>query len=165
MQCPEFFTQGMCPVHTKLHSSEMLQDFTCAGVWNTMLQVRPPVKHRFGCGPLQPGEESPTVRVFRHRLLQHFMLSLFCKLPVQPMTRIRDMRAAFMVRTWPLCQGLDMQGKGFTAFRLFFVQVRSSETCTTVLRCCTIAEHRIPDLSLLAHAGANHAERVAVPAE
>ena len=53
--------------------------------------------HRFGCGPLQAGEGAPTVRVFRHRLLQHFMLSLFCKLPVQPMTRIADMRAAFMV--------------------------------------------------------------------
>ena len=41
------------------------------------------------------------MRVFRHRLLQHFMLSLFCKLPVQPMTRIVDMRAAFMVRAPP----------------------------------------------------------------
>ena len=59
--------------------------------------MRPPVKHRFGCGPLQPEEAAPTVRVFKHRLLQHFMLSLFCKLPVQPMTRIRAMRAAFMV--------------------------------------------------------------------
>ena len=65
------------------------------------VQVRPPVQHRFGCGPLQHGETAPTVRVFKHRLLQHFMLSLFCKLPVQPMTRIRDMRAAFMVR--PVC--------------------------------------------------------------
>ncbi len=37
------------------------------------------------------------MRVFKHRLLQHFMLSLFCKLPVQPMTRIKDMRTAFMV--------------------------------------------------------------------
>ena len=63
-----------------------------------MWQVRPPVAHRFGCGPLQAGEAPPTARVFKHRLLQHFMLSLFCKLPVQPMTRIRDMRAAFMVR-------------------------------------------------------------------
>lgn len=61
-------------------------------------QVRPPVAHRFGCGPLKAGEAPPTARVFKHRLLQHFMLSLFCKLPVQPMTRIRDMRAAFMVR-------------------------------------------------------------------
>ncbi|CAL8466878.1 g6414 [Coccomyxa elongata] len=61
-------------------------------------KVRPPVEHRYGCGPLKPGEMPPTVRVFKHRLLQHFMLSLFCKLPVQPMTRIRDMRTAFMVR-------------------------------------------------------------------
>lgn len=65
-------------------------------------QVRPPVEHRFGCGPLEEGEATPTVRVFKHRLLQHFMLSLFCKLPVLPMTRIRDMRTAFMVRTSPV---------------------------------------------------------------
>jgi hypothetical protein len=38
--------------------------------------------------------------VFKHRLLQDFMLSLFCKLPVQPMTRIRDMRTAFMVSAY-----------------------------------------------------------------
>ena len=63
-----------------------------------LAQVRPPVVHRFGCGPLQAGEAPPGVRVFKHRLLQHFMLSLFCKLPVQPMTRIADMRAAFMAR-------------------------------------------------------------------
>lgn len=61
------------------------------------VQVRPPVVHNYGCGPLREVESPPTVRVFKHRLLQHFMLSLFCKLPVQPLTRIRDMRAAFMV--------------------------------------------------------------------
>lgn len=98
---PCILHSGRVPVHTKLHSPETLQHLTCANFLNPMLQVRPPVKHRFGCGPLQPGEELPTVRVFRHRLLQHFMLSLFCKLPVQPLTRIRDMRAAFMVRAWP----------------------------------------------------------------
>ena len=67
------------------------------GTCSACSQVRPPVVHRFGCGPLREGEAPPGVRVFKHRLLQHFMLSLFCKLPVQPMTRIADMRAAFMV--------------------------------------------------------------------
>lgn len=47
------------------------------------MQVRPPVQHHFGCGPPAPGEERAGVAVFRHRLLQHFMLSLFCKLPVR----------------------------------------------------------------------------------
>ena len=47
------------------------------------VQVRPPVQHRFGCGAPAPGEERAGVAVFRHRLLQHFMLSLFCKLPVR----------------------------------------------------------------------------------
>ncbi|DBA67043.1 TPA: hypothetical protein ACH3X2_001377 [Trebouxia sp. C0005] len=60
--------------------------------------VRPPVQHRFGCGPLQPGEQTPGVSVFRHHLLQHFMLSLFCKLPVQPQDTIAGMRAGFMAR-------------------------------------------------------------------
>ena len=112
MQRPGSFIQGLRPVHTKLNSHETLQHLMCANFLNCMLQVRPPVKHRFGCGPLQSGEDSPTVRVFRHRLLQHFMLSLFCKLPVQPMTRIRDIRAAFMVRAWPPVLGLGGAGLG-----------------------------------------------------
>ena len=80
----------------------------CKSAWLILAgaQVRPPVAHRFGCGPLAEGEAPPGVQVFRHRLLQHFMLSLFCKLPVQPMTRIVDMRAAFMVRGPPLVQDL-----------------------------------------------------------
>ena len=56
------------------------------------------MQHRFGCGPLQPGEQTPGVSVFRHHLLQHFMLSLFCKLPVQPQDTIAGMRAGFMAR-------------------------------------------------------------------
>lgn len=61
-------------------------------------QVRPPVQHKFGCGPLQPGEQPPPVSLFKHRLLQHFMLSLFCKLPVQPMDTMSGMRANFMAK-------------------------------------------------------------------
>ena len=74
--------------------------------------------HRFGCGPLKAGEAPPTARVFKHRLLQHFMLSLFCKLPVQPMTRIRDMRAAFMVRPCPQLHKLSAgQAQGLYVHR------------------------------------------------
>lgn len=60
-------------------------------------QVRPPVEHKFGCGPLPPSEERAHVKVFQHRLLQHFMLSVFCKLPVQPVTTNADLRRQFMV--------------------------------------------------------------------
>lgn len=45
--------------------------------------VRPPVIHRHGCGPMQPGEPKDVpVNIFRHPLLQDFMLTVFCKLPV-----------------------------------------------------------------------------------
>ena len=54
-------------------------------------EVLPPVQHRFGVGPLVAGEQ-PTLAVYRHRLLQQFMLSIFCKLPVRPVTRMRDLR-------------------------------------------------------------------------
>jgi hypothetical protein len=74
------------------------------------------------------------VRVFRHRLLQHFMLSLFCKLPVQPMTRIRDMRAGFMVRASPPALGLGGAGLGLATFLWIVIQFPSCilrpETCT-----------------------------------
>ena len=36
--------------------------------------------------------------MFRHRLLQHFMLSLFCKLPVQPMNTMAGLRQGFVAR-------------------------------------------------------------------
>ena len=54
-------------------------------------EVLPPVQHRFGVGPLAPGEQ-PTLAVYRHRLLQQYMLSIFCKLPVRPVTQMRDLR-------------------------------------------------------------------------
>lgn len=66
-----------------------------------LLQVRPPVEHKFGCGPLQLGEKPASVKVFRHRLLQHFMLSIFCKLPVRNMSKIADLRHSFMVSPNP----------------------------------------------------------------
>lgn len=56
------------------------------------------MQHKFGCGPLQPGEQPAPVSVFKHHLLQHFMLSLFCKLPVQPMDTMEGLRASFMAR-------------------------------------------------------------------
>lgn len=60
--------------------------------------VRPPVDHQWGCGPMiQSGFQSP-ISVFRHRLLQLFQLSIFCKLPVQPMKTLDDLKRAFMVR-------------------------------------------------------------------
>eukprot|EP00884_Botryococcus_braunii_P007566 jgi/Botrbrau1/16810/Bobra.150_2s0037.1 len=61
-------------------------------------EVRPPVEHHYGCGPLQPGENPASVKVFQHRLLQHFMLSIFCKLPVRKLSTIADLRHSFMVR-------------------------------------------------------------------
>lgn len=61
------------------------------------LQIRPPVEHNFGCGPLPEGAVPAPVKVFQHRLLQHFMLSIFCKLPVQPVKSNADLRRQFMV--------------------------------------------------------------------
>ena len=61
------------------------------------LQVRPPVDHHFGCGPLQPGERPPGISIFRHRLLHHFSLTLFCKLPVEPLITREDTRYNLMV--------------------------------------------------------------------
>jgi hypothetical protein len=55
-------------------------------------QVRPPVEHIFGSGPVETGAAPAPVSVFRHRLLQHFMLSVFCKLPVKRVTAMRDIR-------------------------------------------------------------------------
>lgn len=60
--------------------------------------VRPPVEHKFGYGPLAPGEQSAPVSVFRHPLLQHFQLSIFCKLPVRPMVSMSDLRRMFITR-------------------------------------------------------------------
>lgn len=60
--------------------------------------VRPPVAHKHGYGPMAPGEGPAAVSVFRHPLLQTFMLSVFCKLPVMSMTTMEDLRKVFMVR-------------------------------------------------------------------
>ena len=66
-------------------------------------QVRPPVEHIFGGGPPAAGEAPAPVSVFRHRLLQHFMLSVFCKLPIKQMTCMRDIRRA--PQCFPLSSG------------------------------------------------------------
>lgn len=60
--------------------------------------VRPPVVHRHGCGALQPGEPPVPVSIFRHPLLQHFMLTVFCKLPVVSLVSMDDLKYSFMVR-------------------------------------------------------------------
>jgi predicted Zn-dependent peptidase len=52
------------------------------------LMARPPVVHQWGCGPAPPAP----VSIFRHRLLQLFQLSVFCKLPIRPMTTMDDLR-------------------------------------------------------------------------
>lgn len=60
--------------------------------------IRPPVDHQWGCEPMiQTGFQAP-ISVFRHRLLQLFQLSIFCKLPIQPMKTLDDLKRAFMVR-------------------------------------------------------------------
>ena len=59
------------------------------------------MEHVFGCGALHPGAKAAKTEVFQHRLLQHFQLSIFCKLPVQPLQTIADLRRSFMVFTCP----------------------------------------------------------------
>lgn len=54
--------------------------------------IRPPVEHQWGCGPLLGAGKPAPVSIFRHRLLQLFQLSVFCKLPIQPMTTLYDLR-------------------------------------------------------------------------
>ena len=88
-----------------------------------LAQVRPPVQHRFGCGPLQPGEQPPGVSVFRHHLLQHFMLSLFCKLPVQPMNTMAGMRAGFMARVMLSVLQFRINGRYSTTARPPFISI------------------------------------------
>ena len=58
-------------------------------------QIRPPVEHQWGCGTqLVHGAPPAPVSLFRHRLLQLFQLSVFCKLPIRPMTTMHDLRWA-----------------------------------------------------------------------
>lgn len=42
---------------------------------------RPPVDHNMGCGPVDQKDKTPIV-IYKHPLIHHFMLSVFCKLPV-----------------------------------------------------------------------------------
>ena len=60
--------------------------------------TRPPVQHQWGCGPLVHSLRPAPISIFRHRLLQYFQLSLFCKIPIRSMTTMEDLRRAFMVR-------------------------------------------------------------------
>lgn len=60
--------------------------------------VRPPVEHEHGCGPLAPGEGPAAVKIFRHPLLQHFMLSIFCKLPIRQVQTMKDLKDLLMLR-------------------------------------------------------------------
>ena len=60
--------------------------------------IRPPVEHQWGCGRMVHSGASAPVSIFRHRLLQTFQLSLFCKVPLRAMSTMEDLRRAFMVR-------------------------------------------------------------------
>jgi hypothetical protein len=52
--------------------------------------VRPPVIHRHGSGEIKAGEPKEVpVNIFRHPLLQDFMLTVFCKLPVVSVVFLR----------------------------------------------------------------------------
>uniref|UniRef100_A0A061SA19 Insulinase (Peptidase family m16) family protein isoform 2 n=1 Tax=Tetraselmis sp. GSL018 TaxID=582737 RepID=A0A061SA19_9CHLO len=63
-------------------------------------ELRPPVEHRMGVGPVEggAGHAPAPVSIFRHSLLQYFMLSILCKVPVQPVKTFQDMKYMFMVR-------------------------------------------------------------------
>jgi hypothetical protein len=61
-------------------------------------EVRPPVVHNYGCGPMRPDEGSTKVNIFRHHLLQSFQLNVFCKLPLVPVTTLEGLRRAFIIR-------------------------------------------------------------------
>ncbi|KAG1670958.1 hypothetical protein FOA52_011393 [Chlamydomonas sp. UWO 241] len=73
--------------------------------------VRPPVGHMVGWGPLRAGERPAEVKIFRHPLLHHYMLSIFCKLPISPMTTMEHLRQAFMVRTLLSVFRFRLQGR------------------------------------------------------
>ena len=59
--------------------------------------------HQFGMGPIAEGQTGTApITMFRHRLLHHFQVSLFSKLPLRPMTRLEDVRMHLVVRPrWP----------------------------------------------------------------
>lgn len=60
--------------------------------------VRPPVVHKFGYGPMAADEKPAEVKIFRHPLLHHYMLSIFCKLPIMSMTQMQHLKTSFMLR-------------------------------------------------------------------
>jgi predicted Zn-dependent peptidase len=70
------------------------------GVLRKHMMVRPPVDHHWGAiqHPSLADERRAPVSVFRHRLLQLFQLSIFCKLPIRPMTTLDDLKRAFLIR-------------------------------------------------------------------
>lgn len=59
--------------------------------------VRPPVVHKYGVGLATP-DKPVGVSIFRHPLLPHFQLSMFCKLPTSPIVTFQDLRYSFIVR-------------------------------------------------------------------
>jgi len=81
--------------HPRWNATEAL--LSGEGPYKQRFEKLPNVEHRWGSGPLQPGEQ-PVVAVFRHRLLQQYMLSIFSKLPVQKITRMRDVMQQVMSR-------------------------------------------------------------------
>lgn len=77
--------------------------------------VRPPVEHQWGCSspPVHGGARSASVSVFRHRLLQLYQLSIFCKLPVLPISTLdglRWVRPACAVQLEGMCAGWRTTG-------------------------------------------------------
>jgi hypothetical protein len=60
--------------------------------------VRPPVQHVWGYGPLPEDFRPADVGVFRHPLLQTYTLSVFCKLPIVPMSDTDQLRQMFIMR-------------------------------------------------------------------
>lgn len=58
------------------------------------------MEHQWGCSSpaVHAGPPHAPVSVFRHRLLQLFQLSIFCKLPVLPIGTLEDLRWAGRVR-------------------------------------------------------------------
>ena len=63
--------------------------------------VRPPVEHVWGVGdalPLDDIPESLTPHLFRHELLEQYMLNVFSKVPAAPVHSHGDLRRVFLQR-------------------------------------------------------------------
>lgn len=71
-------------------------------VMKTRHAIRPPVEHRMGLLPAALSSANAVtasdVKIFRHNLIQQFSLTLFSKLPVLPVTTLKDLRRVFMTR-------------------------------------------------------------------